>query len=296
MRSLKVKIAAFVLGSAVLMGPTFTNNVILSVPPPAQTAQSAMIAITGGGNFVVTSTEIWAFSPTCGGTYFTGGTPGQRKAAATNQKCTFWSGGTLVPGNNVTPDPTTNPVAPKTCWTRVSSSGGGTVPVCIGATIAGESFVLNNQFWPNGKYSFTLKNPDGSSRIENLKVELSGDASQVDYPGHMLELGDPFANNCLLNFLYLGNAGQNGSIQSKLHTPTTLGAATMGDILNSDSFKPNNAGCPYTAIAHMDQVCYNLGPGSYTVTITGRIKGVDGNANLSFVGTAQITINAENCQ
>jgi flagellar basal body L-ring protein FlgH len=46
----------------------------------------------------------------------------------------------------------------------------------------------------------------------------------------------------------------------------------------------------------MDQVCYNLGPGSYTVTITGRIKGVDGNANLSFVGTAQITINAENCQ
>jgi hypothetical protein len=178
----------------------------------------------------------------------------------------------------------------------VSSSGGGTVPVCIGATIAGESFVLNNQFWPNGKYSFTLKNPDGSSRIENLKVELSGDASQVDYPGHMLELGDPFANNCLLNFLYLGNAGQNGSIQSKLHTPTTLGAATMGDILNSDSFKPNNAGCPYTAIAHMDQVCYNLGPGSYTVTITGRIKGVDGNANLSFVGTAQITINAEGCQ
>jgi|GEM_PF-3994012 hypothetical protein len=70
MRSLKVKIAAFVLGSAVLMGPTFTNNVILSVPPPAQTAQSAMIQCSGGGDFLVTGSETWHFDQTCGAGFF----------------------------------------------------------------------------------------------------------------------------------------------------------------------------------------------------------------------------------
>ncbi len=140
-----------------------------------------------------------------------------------------------------------------------------------------------------------MRNPDGSSRILNLTVTLSGDASSVDYPTHTIVDGVATLNNCLLDFLYFGNAGTNGTIKSKLHAPGYLPAATMGAILNSDSFLPNNNGCPYTSIATAQQ-CYSLGPGSYTVTVTGTVKGNDGNANLSFTGTSQVNISAEGCQ
>jgi len=257
---------------------------------PAQTAQSAMIDIQGAGDFVVTNSEVWHFDQNLGANYFdaTGGTATQqanaKKNIAQQQRCTFWNGGTLVSGTEgpVTVTPKGDGVvAAKTAWVLSSSSGSSTVDVTVNITIAGESFVLSKQFWPNGKYSFTLTNPDGSSRIENLTVTLSGDASRTDNPNHTLVDGGA-------SFEYTGNAGANGTAKSYLKD------GKMGDILTGDSFKGNDLG-PYS-IAIVDPITYTLGPGNYTITVTGTIKGVDGNASLSFSGTATTTISAEGCQ
>jgi hypothetical protein len=272
----------------------------------AKTAQSAMIDIQGVGDFIIQGNEVWHFDQDCGATYFeaTGGNTSQQENAKRNiaqqQRCKFWNGsGDLEGGTEgqVTVTVVSQPTEPKSCWFLQHSSGGnGTVDICPTITIAGESFLLSDKFSPNGKYSFTLRNADGSSRILNLTVTLSGDASQTDYPGHTLVDGNALGNNCLLDFLYLGDAGKNGTAQQYLHTSDALGGATMGSILNSDSFNKNDAGCPYTTIGVVDPICYTLGAGSYTITVTGTIKGVDGNANLSFTGTGSVHISAEGCQ
>lgn len=272
----------------------------------AKTAQSAMIDIQGVGDFIIGGNEVWHFDQDCGATYFsaTGGNAQQQENAKRNiaqqQRCKFWNGsGDLEGGTQgpVTVTVVTQPTEPKSCWVLWHSSGGeSTVDICPTITIAGESFLLNERFKPNGKYSFTLRNNDGSSRIQNLTVTLSGDANQTDYPAHTLVDGNALDNNCLMDFLYLGDAGQNGSVKQYLHTSTALGSATLGSILNSDSFEPNNGGCPYTTIGVVDPICYTLGPGSYTITVTGTIKGVDGNASLSFSSTGSVHISAEGCQ
>jgi hypothetical protein len=278
--------------------PTGVTSTDGSLAKAATTAQSAMIDIQGGGDFIIVSDEVWHFDQDCGAGYFsaTGGNANQqanaKKNLAQQQRCKFWNGsGDLVGGTQgpVTVTVVSQPTVEKTCWTLTDQTGGGPVQVCYDITIAGESFVLNNKFSPNGKYSFTLRNADLTSRIQNLTVTLSGSANQVDYPGHTLVDGDG-TNNCLLDFSYTGNAGTNGTAQSYLQN------GTMGDILNSDSFSKNDNGCPYTTIANVDQICYSLGVGSYTVTVTGTIKGVEGNASLNFSGTAQVNISAEGCQ
>lgn len=275
----------------------------------AKTAQSAMIDIQGGGDFIVSENQVWHFDEDCGAGYFnaTGGTATQqanaKKNAAKQQKCKFWNGsGDLVGGTQgpVTVTVASQPTIAQTCWELTSQTGGGPVEVCFDITIAGESVVLSSKFSPKGKYSFTLLNPDLTSRIQNLTVTLSGDASQEDNPAHTIVLGDPLVD-CLFDFDYLGDAGQNGTVQNLLHTSASgaLGGATMGTILDGDSFKNNDTnkgGCAYTAIGVVDPICYRLEAGSYTVTVTGTIKGVDGNAKLNFTGTAQVNISAEGCQ
>lgn len=265
----------------------------------AQTAQSVMIDIQGAGDFIIESDQTWQFDKACGANYFSasGGTATQQANAKENfshqQRCKFWNGsGDLVGGTQgpVTVTVASQPTTAKTCWTLHSSSSGDNVDVGVNITIAGESFLLNKQFSPNGKYSFTLKNSDGSSRIANLAVTLSGDASQVDNPGHTIVDGDATNNNCLLAFEYTGNAGTNGTAQTHLQD------GTMGDILNSDSTPKNDGGCGTTSIANVDPISYNLGVGSYTITVSGTVKGVDGNANLAFSGTAQVTISAQGCE
>jgi hypothetical protein len=46
----------------------------------------------------------------------------------------------------------------------------------------------------------------------------------------------------------------------------------------------------------MEPVTFDLGPGTYTVTISGKVKGTDGNLDLNFDVTQHLTISAEGCQ
>lgn len=248
-------------------------------------------------------------------------------------KCTFWDGGTLdvqagqgsytqsvtINGSNGRGNwkyvwtynvavGATNPVSAQTAWELVSETG-GLVDVCVNITIAGESVNVKKWDLCNGpKYSFTLRNTGDttvSTRIVGLTVTLSDTdpdtADIVNNPSHTLVDGD-LTNNCLSDFNYYGNAGQNGKpgALGYLHAPGRLAAATMGNILDNDCFSKNGpapfSNCASTTKADVDPICYQLGDGSYTVTVSGTVKGVEGAASTNFAGTGSFCINAGTCQ
>ncbi len=79
--------------------------------------------------------------------------------------------------------------------------------ITFNVTIAGESWMTNKTFPTLGKYSFTMRNEDGTPRISNLSYSLDGATPiALDYT-----MEDANSNNgCLLNFFYTANAGTFG--------------------------------------------------------------------------------------
>ena len=246
---------------------------------------------------------------------------------ANGEKCTFFNGGTLtgtdtytqtVPVNvssgpskgswkftytyNIAPDPNKNPVAPRTAWNLIHSSGASTVPVEVNGKIAGQSVVQNDakgkRTW-NRKYSFTLLNPDGSSRITDLKITVSGtdtNGNPVDleaFPGHTVDTNPG-------DFEYTGNAGTNGVTALLVPGPAMVSDILQGNVTatdgGKDDFSQNDVVVGYVHLATKDPVTFDLGPGTYTVTISGKVKGTDGNLDISLGVTQQLTISAEGCQ
>lgn len=232
--------------------------------------------------------------------------------AVKTQKCIFLDGGTLsgstytktdqtIQGSgsskktwtftytyNVTP--TANPVTAFTAWNYVGSTGDSTAHISIGAEIAGESVISSAKF--DKKYSFSLRDDLGESRVTNLVVTVDGipynATSQLveNCPGCLF--GDPGS----VDFAYTTNAGTNG-VASLL---------TDGDartLLNSDSFAGNqNGGTDGRALAKavMDAVEVALGPGDHTVTLTGSVKGNTAtSANVDFTVTQTIHVIAPGC-
>jgi hypothetical protein len=234
-----------------------------------------------------------------------------------DNKCTLLNGGTLTSGTytqtvkvsvgsgatgrtytytytyNVTP--TSNPVAALTAWDLVNDNGGGLAHVDVGANIAGESALSSAKH--DLKYSFSIVDGDGN-RVQNLVVTVTdvntsavvgtfpaGSTVVTNAPGALV--GDPGA----LDFLYTTNAGSNG-VTSLL---------TNGDartILNTDSFAGNqNGGADGSALAWavMDTVGLDLGPGDYTVTLTGVVKGNSASANLPFSVSQTLHIIGQGC-
>jgi len=256
---------------------------------------------------------------------------------ANGEKCTFFNGGTLTGTDtytktvtvvvnsgpqagrgtwkftytyNIAPDPskdqdTSQPgvqVAPRTAWNLIDSSGASTVSVEVNGTIAGQSVVQNDakgkRTW-NRKYSFTLLNPDGSSRITDLKVTVSGTDSNGNpvsleaYPGHTVDTNPG-------DFEYTGNAGTNGNTNLLVPGPAMVSDILKGNVTatdgGKDDFIQNDVVVGYVHLATMEPVTFDLGPGTYTVTISGKVKGTDGNLDLSFDVTQHLTISAEGCE
>jgi len=239
--------------------------------------------------------------------------------ACQQQRCTFLDGGTLtgftytqsvtIKGKNgkgnwtftwtytVAPDPTKDvdsntagvQVNSFTAWVLVSETN-NLAEITVTAEIAGESVVKNNTV--GTKYSFSLRNPDGSSRVTDLKVYVNG--ALVATPGSTLEencpeclAGDPGA----VDFTYTTNAGSNG-------TTSLLKDGDARTILNTDSFPGNdNGGADGRALAKavMDPVKLELPPGQYTVTLTGTVKGNNGLASIDFSVTQTIQIITPGC-
>jgi hypothetical protein len=176
------------------------------------------------------------------------------------------------------------------------------VPVEVNGTIAGQSVVQNDakgkRTW-NRKYSFTLLNPDNSSRITDLKVTVSwtdSNGNPVDleaFPGHTVDTNPG-------DFEYTGNAGTNGVTDLLVPGPAMVSDILKGNATatdgGKDDFTQNDVVVGFVHLATMDPVTFDLGPGDYTVTISGKVKGTDGNLDLSFGVTQQLTISAEGCQ
>ena len=210
----------------------------------------------------------------------------------------------------VRPDPTkSSPVPPLTAWNLVSSTGSGTTAeVSIGATIASESVIISESF-PNGKYSFSLADtlspgvPDQTTTrvhepiwtikdaTNNVVFQQPSGATVVDnMPGSTPY--DPTTK--ALDFIYTANAGTYGNASAALmdsnngasatgtspsdHTPGDARSILNGGLQNGvyhDAFTPNDDGGADgsdLSYAVVSSITRNLGPGSYTVTLTGKVE------------------------
>ena len=233
---------------------------------------------------------------------------------ADKSRCTFLDGGTLtltdtytqqtaevpvscsVLGNNgkliakdgkytftytyaIAPFPDTATVAPFTAWPLAQHNEAGQAQVDVTADIAGESVLVKNI--TNKKYSFSMLDNYGMNRVQNLTLALDG--TPVAYPGSTVKYP--------VDFTYTTNAGSNGA----------TGYLVNGDartILNSDSFAGNdNGGADGSALALavMDPVSLFLGPGTFTVELTGTVKDNSALASLPIDVTQTITIVTPGC-
>lgn len=247
----------------------------------AETAQSIMVDLQVNAP-VIEGTESWKFDNDAAAAYFTGGSPQNRNAAAQAQKCTFYNGGTLESKKvgQITVYPVSSEALPaRTAWELESSEAGTTSDVTVDITIAGQSVVVNKG---RAKYSFSLLDSEGLSRISNLKVSVTGQEDVVD-PAFVVEVGDE-TNNCLADVVYAANAGDFGSAASSL-----LNDMTMGEIIGLNEYSSTSA-CGNASIAKLDRLNYSLPAGTYTVTVTGTVKGNAGMAATPFEVTRSVVV------
>ncbi|WP_266205507.1 hypothetical protein [Pontibacter kalidii] len=248
----------------------------------AVTAQSIMVDINVNAP-AIDAEGTWVFDNVAAAAYFSGGTANNRNTAAQRQKCVFFNGGTLegvkIGQNQITPV-TTNPLAAKTAWTLVSAGNGVTnSEVTVDIAIAGQSVVVNKG---RAKYSFTLLDEEGNARISDLKVMVNGQEDVID-PAYTVEVGDE-TNNCLADVFYTANAGTFGRATYALLTDMT-----MGEIISQNAFSSTSA-CGNASVAKLDQLNYSLPAGTYTITVTGTVKGNAGMASTPFEVTQTVTV------
>lgn len=218
--------------------------------------------------------------------------------------------GTFTYNYNITPiEP--GQFDPFTAWDIVDTSGENAAHVNINANIAGESVISSKQH-PR-KYSFSLLNSDGTSRVQNLVLTVSsvnddgslttiqvanpGSTVVKNTPGSVATLTSNFGEFIIgadgaLDFYYNGVNGSNGN---------TYLLANPGDartILNTDSFFGNNNGGSdgsALAAAVMDSVGVVLGEGSYNVNLTGTVKDNSGIGDLPINVSKNLVVVTPGC-
>ncbi|HAO99193.1 MAG TPA: hypothetical protein DCQ83_04035 [Fibrobacteres bacterium] len=269
-------------------------------------AQSMMIDIQGPKTFVKYDKYVWSLNETCASQYFTvpGVDPSQYSSIEgedglnlsdriavtfSDQKCTFWQGGTLsrhnCNGTWVEVSGLPNP-APQTCWVPVPAPVDpyGRTQVTYNITLASENVKV---YKGKTTYDFTLKKSDGSQKKMDLTVTLmdgNGTILQVDHPLATYEKADKKKNNCLLDLNYVGNGGSQGTMQDYLMN------GSIESILESDDSKSNDDKCNKTAVFRAAPVTYTLGQGNFTLRVTGTLKNVDGSVDQDFSGSMAINM------
>lgn len=252
----------------------------------ATTAQSAMLAISGDDAIAVHDTAVYQFDADAAAAYFTGGDANQRRNAARQQRCTFWSGGALrsdtVGGgkNRVIISPASStPVAAQTAWDLTSSTT-STVDLEFEGLIIGESWMANAQHpigddgtGSGGKYSFSLRNEDGTSRVTDLAYSIDGGATWTSISATQGHVDD---------IEYVKTAGN-----------TDLDDGWVASILLNDTHPGNDddgADIETFSIAIDD-----VPAGDHDVQVRATIKGVEALTTHSFSVTRSLTVSAANC-
>jgi hypothetical protein len=215
----------------------------------------------------------------------------------------------------------TGPVDPQTCYTCEETGGGGSINIAFCGFVAGESFLSKSggtDKW-NKKYSFTLTNDDGSSRVTNVQATLQRstdggmtwfdvqgpfavDTSFIQHCGRQTDsIGGSFCDGLglVVDYIYDANAGVGGnspSIFNNLHSSgvgmpigTYLAPDYTDNIMSGAPPSPDNfAGNDHNLCNYSDTAPFNVefdgitDAGDYQVHITGTVKGNSATADQQF--------------
>jgi hypothetical protein len=236
---------------------------------------------------------------------------------AQQDRCTYYCGGTLSSWNytqtatvaglngkgnwtftfNYSSSPKIADVAAGTCWSCAET--GGTVDVGFSGFVSSESY-LNNRNTGTTKYSFTLLDSLGASRVlgATAKLQYSADGlfdDTVDVG--TIAFTDPLPVTSTVNdYLYYGNAGVfgNSAVFSQLHAIGGGKPATnVSAILLEDNFANNNNDLTNGNVQEADFSGSFTGltqAGSYRVVISGTVKDNAGSGFEAFSVTSNSTI------
>lgn len=243
---------------------------------------------SGGTLSVVTETATTTITPASGGNWkFT---------------WTYTLGGNPVGSDN--PDDLSDG---KGAWylALVEVDNGGMATVIFTGQIAGLS-AQKTSTAPGPKYSFSLVENDGiSPRISGVTVrtsQLNADTSEWDQIGmyepdswvvDAWDEGNSIPNPAFSEF----SIGAGQSLSKQMAQTGTGSILTTGDartILNTDYFAGNqNGGATGAALAYMQLAAthVDLPEGTFTVTLSANVKGIDGNvsvANVTVTSTLRI--------
>jgi hypothetical protein len=186
------------------------------------------------------------------------------------------------------------PVAPNTAWElfHTSTEGDAVSSMPLDIKIAGQSVNKSSNAKLGTKYSYSLLNPDGTSRVQNLQVSFNGVL--------LAEPSSTVAQNCpgclagdagAVDFWFEANAGTNGD-------SSLLLVGDARSILNSDTFAGNNnGGADGSALAHaiVDSIELPITDGDNLITVSGTVKGVDALASQTFTSSKTVHVVHAGC-
>jgi hypothetical protein len=232
---------------------------------------------------------------------------------ALQDRCTFFCGGTLDGWNytntatvdglngrgnwtftynyNVT---TVGAVNEATCWTCEET--GGTVDVNFTGFVSSESF-LNNRNAGTKKYSFTLLDSLGISRVSGVTAQLQMfDGTNWNDVGSPITFTDPLpVTSTLADYTYYGNTGVygNSAVYNFLDASAPgngLGGRLISNILTTapDNFAGNNNDLAAGNVYEADYSGSFTGlteAGSYRISVSGIVKDNSGTGYQSFTVT-----------
>jgi hypothetical protein len=199
--------------------------------------------------------------------------------------------------------------APFTAWYLIDQGGsGGAAKIPVSAFIAGESVQKSKQ--NPLKYSFSILNSDGTSRVSGLLVSADGgtpvaatssviknnpaDAATLTTEAGQVEFGAGGA----LDFFYIGNAGTNGDLSLLANNVDARTLLNGGIATRIDTFAGNNNGGAdgsALAAAIVDTVDLDLANGDHTITVSGVVKDNSALANLPFTVSKTVHIITAGC-
>lgn len=166
--------------------------------------------------------------------------------------------------------------AEKTAWDLVDTNSPGGATVRFVGRIAGLSAQKTSRA-SGPKYSFSLLNADGTARLTGLTITADGGTTPV--ASTVVDASDA-------GFEEFG-IGAGTALPSLMKEGGTTSLLTTGDartILNGDVFAGNDdggSGGAALAYAELGATRLTLGEGTFTVTLAGQIKGIDGSVGLS---------------
>lgn len=170
-------------------------------------------------------------------------------------------------------------VAPKTAWVYDRTLGGSaSADLDVNAQIAGESVVVSNQFPAPGKFSFSLNNSDGTSRVANLVYTITNQNDPNDAVQLPVLSSTSYPTDLKIESYNGGTNGNAGLLWSAL-------PAMMSTILNNDAARNNdNGGADGSAMAveTVQPATFTLPPGDYLINLSGTVKGNATSASMNF--------------